>query len=66
MTEAQAQWLRKLRDEGPQMFAFTEEARDTARAGWTDSDPPAIREWITPAGLAALAAHEGSEKETPK
>ena len=62
MTEAQAQWLRKLRDEGRQPFAWTEEGRDTAKAGWTESDPPAFWEMITPAGLAALAEHEEPTK----
>ena len=62
MTEAQAAWLRKLRDEGKQSFAWTYEARDTAKAGWTESDPPAIWERITPAGIAALAAHEEKVK----
>ncbi len=64
MTEAQAVWLRKLRDEGRAPFAMTAEARDCARAGWTDSDPPAFWEWLTANGRDALYAHE--QKEPPK
>jgi hypothetical protein len=64
MTEAQAQWLRKLRDEGPQAFAYDRAAASCYRFDWTDCDAQNTREWITPAGLAALAAHEqGSGKE---
>ena len=61
MTEAQAAWLRRL----PLNLADLEngiiprEADECLGAGWSDwsgklSDP----EIITPAGLAALAAHE--------
>lgn len=62
MTEAQANWLRKLRDEGRCSFAMTEEARDCEREGWTDSDDPAFWEWLTQRGREALwrYEHEGA------
>ncbi len=63
MTPAQAAWLRKLRDEGPQPFAWTTPASKCWGQGWTESDKPrdAI-ESITPAGLAALTEYEENVK----
>lgn len=61
MTRAQAAWLQKLRDEGPQMAT---EAQDDISlslydAGLTRSEWPDIwTDHITPAGLAALEAYE--------
>lgn len=62
MTPAQADWLRKLRDDGAQPFAWSLPAARCANEGWTETDRPRDgNETITPAGLAALEAHE---KET--
>jgi hypothetical protein len=60
MTEAQAAWLRKLRDEGPQVWRECPMAdyRRSRNAGWEDLDDD-FRFIITPAGLAALAEREG-------
>ena len=60
MTPAQAAWLRKLKDEGPQPFAWHLPAARCANEGWTVTDKPmgGGNESITPAGLAALEAHE--------
>jgi broad specificity phosphatase PhoE len=67
MTEAQAAWLRKLRDEGPQdidvLFAAHSQATGCLAAEWSDwSGDPSDPESITPAGLAALAEHERALK----
>ena len=66
MTEAQAAWLRKLRDDGPQDSddLFTPHAQAVGCLGneWTCwTGDPGDPETITPAGLAALAAHEAAE-----
>jgi hypothetical protein len=70
MTPARAAWLRKLRDEGPQIIGpprrkhttdfcsvmgLTDFERRDASGGWYSYG-------ITPAGLAALAAHEEKAK----
>lgn len=65
MTEAQAAWLRKLRDEGPQngWKCITEKALPCFSAGWTkNAEGKPHLDQITPAGLAALAEHEDSTK----
>ena len=64
MTEAQAAWLRKLRDEGPQNGKIDHSsAMISLREGWAAPDEAG---WpyhmITPAGLAALAKHEEPSK----
>jgi len=65
MTEAQAAWLRKLRDEGPQHFnTARHDCRDWRHcyiAEWADFDAN-DDDFITPAGLAALAEHEEKGK----
>ena len=63
MTEAQAAWLRKLRDQGPQYIGNVNEKtlRCCDRNGWTTFGPILCRK-STPAGLAALAAHEEKGK----
>lgn len=64
MTEVEAAWLRKLRDEGPQcislLFSNFCHAKDCLKVGWTFwSGVPTEPESITPEGLAALSEHEG-------
>jgi hypothetical protein len=62
MTPAQAAWLRKLRDEGPQKCKTVAD-EGALRLGWTDaSDYGWPWHMITPAGLAALAAYEDATK----
>lgn len=66
MTPAQAAWLRKLRDEGPQQtrfrFAnFWHQVMGYSITAWFDMGVKRRHWWthmITPAGLAALEAHE--------
>ena len=64
MTKAQAAWLRKLRDEGPQAAKGIGKTGYYCRVNeWSAWDGLAHetgdwRERITPAGIAALAAHE--------
>ena len=61
MTEAQAAWLRKLRDEGPQKRphgGLASVARKAFLAGLVEWDTPGVSDRITPAGLAALQQHE--------
>ena len=67
MGDAQAAWLRKLRDEGPQsiqhLFVRHPHAAGCFGEGWSDwSGDPGSPESITPAGLAALAEHEEKGK----
>lgn len=62
MTPAQAAWLRKLRDEGPQgtFHLHNTDLTEIDRCqnhGWTKTANH-IGRFITPAGLAALEAHE--------
>ncbi len=64
MTPAQAAWLRKLRDEGPQHRAA---GRNTTvnicqSKRWTFTRSVDFIRDITPEGLAALAAHEEKSK----
>jgi hypothetical protein len=63
MTEAQAAWLRKLRDEEP-IGAFNLMLWVACYgAGWIGyAHPDSGRSAITPAGLAALAAYEEKAK----
>ncbi len=73
MTPAQAEWLRKLKDEGPHRHVRHEwmQMRRTKQSafivwgpegyGMSPLDAPPDAVWlarITPAGLAALEAHE--------
>ena len=59
MTEAEAAWLRKLRNEGPQnLLACDGETSTCLVRGWTSTDDNHDLDTITPAGLAALAEHE--------
>lgn len=64
MTDAQAAWLRKLRDEGPQVCKGRGRTGYLCRInGWASWAGNAheigdYSESITPAGLAALAEHE--------
>jgi hypothetical protein len=66
MTPAQAAWLRKLRDEGPQVIGPPSNKRTTGFCtvnGLTDFERrKESGGWysyaVTPAGLAALAAYE--------
>lgn len=65
MTEAQAQWLRKLRDEGPQsvsvLFNDHHQAVGCLGKEWTEwTGDPDDPERITPTGLAALAEHDAA------
>lgn len=61
MTEAQAAWLRKLRDEGPQEHQKLQFFGITNRTGWVESIGLGWRRRrITPAGLAALAEHDAA------
>ncbi len=68
MTRAQAAWLRKLRDEGPHVAYGIGKTgyfcRINGWAAWAGDahESGDYRESITPAGLAALAAHEGEKK----
>lgn len=61
MTTAQAAWLRKLRDEGPQRWvgqlhqSAWEQCFD---AGWADFQIGDDIDFITPAGLAAIDEHD--------
>ena len=59
MTEAQAAWLRTLRDEGPEPPRDDNDDLwfDCVRAGWVDITE-AAKDCITTAGLAALAEYE--------
>ena len=60
MTEAQAAWLRKLRDEGQQHKLIAPKAVDclAIKAGLVDIEPYRFFRFITPAGLSALAEYE--------
>lgn len=61
MTEAQAAWLRKLRDEGPQKADFSYDSPLSCVAdGWAKIviGNRGFYAAITPAGLAALASHD--------
>lgn len=65
MTEAQAAWLRKLRDEGPQNGKIDHgSAMVSLRKVWAAPDEDG---WpyhkITPEGLAALALYENGESK---
>lgn len=60
MTEAQAQWLRKLRDEGPTTDLSAYLALTECQSWGLCREKDRVLE-ITPAGLAALAAHEASQ-----
>jgi hypothetical protein len=70
MKPAQAAWLRKLRDEGPQVFGPPNNRRTSGfcyKNDWTDlerreASGGCYSYGITPAGLAALAAHEEKAK----
>lgn len=64
MTPAQAAWLRKLRDEGPQIISLSNfgAAAHCYWNRWTDDceDLPEF-DRITPKGIAALEAYERGE-----
>ena len=64
MTEAQAKWLRKLRDEGPQTRRHYDGGTSFRlfHNGWLEwADDLPNGDQITPAGLAALAEHEAAK-----
>ena len=65
MTDAEAAWLKLLRDQGPQsidlLFQKHSRAQDCLEKGWSAwSGDPDDGEEITPAGLAALAIKEAT------
>ncbi len=61
MTHAQAAWLRKLKDEGPQStFPPAGISRDAIMREWADMLDE--YDFITPAGIAALQAYERNKE----
>jgi hypothetical protein len=58
MTPAQAEWLRKLRDDGAPCVDALWDGFALEKLGYIRAVDAENRDFITPAGLAALAAYE--------
>ena len=67
MTEAQAEWLSRLKDYGPRTSIWSDcRVHECEEAGWCERTGRynGAENRITPAGIAALAAHEEANDGT--